>query len=41
MTSFAAITSPVQDAAINQDGGNFSKFKVLRKNQKPLELYDK
>ena len=29
MTSFTFITSPLQDAALNQDGGNLSSFKVL------------
>ena len=33
MTSFAAIASP-PDAAMNQNGGNFSKFKVLDQFQK-------
>ena len=31
MTSFTAIPSPLQDAAMNQDGENFSNFKILRK----------
>ena len=31
LTSFAAIASPLQDAAMNQDGDSFLNFKVLRK----------
>mgnify|MGYP001795123441 CR=1 FL=1 len=52
MTSFTAIPSPLQDAAMNQDGENFSNFKILRKklhltkktktfSQKFLKLCDK
>ena len=33
MTSFTAIPCHLQCAAINQDGGNFSKFKVLQKKE--------
>ena len=31
MTSFAACASPLQDAAINQNGGNFLIFKPVWK----------
>ena len=45
MTSFTAIPSLLQCAAINQNGGNFSNFKVFLKKeeflQKCLKLYDK
>ena len=33
MTSFTAIPSLLQYAAINQDGGNFSNFKVPYKKE--------
>ena len=31
MTSFTTIPSSLQDAAMNQDGGNFSNFKIVWK----------
>ena len=37
MTSFTAIPSLFQCAAVYQDGGNFSNFKVLQKKEELTE----
>lgn len=36
MMSFVAIARPLQDAAVSQDGRNFSSFKALYEYQKPF-----